>query len=584
MKQQIYKLSFSLIFSILFFSTNAQNDLRSHIPSEVQMVLMTDYQQIDKKVGMDKIQKLDFIKSIKKEILKDNDSEPFGFLVDPKSAGVSIQDKNYSFYVARDSLLYFAHIFKIENQKLFEGKLLDTALNIQNNTDYRVSFKMISNRDYKLCWTNDWGLVLFGSYLNYDYGMDYSDRKAKENAIFEDLGAKIINLDVSESILNNRNFKARSKEKYDMAFWINSMENYWQNALPMAALGRIYGETSEYQTFINKVTQLYEDNYTFLKLSFENGEIRITGENQVNDELLELNKKLVNTKAKLEFLKYLDSENVLAYYYASLNVKELFSGTHDIMYPLVRSFPNYGEMVCDIWDLVDLALDEDRLYKLFTGDMLFALTDIREFETQYVTYKYDEDFNREKVVETKKEQLPEFLVMLSTEDEESINKIFNIIEKAQPGSEKFMHNMGSYYKLDLQGEVDFNLYLVVYDGIIFFTNNDNLIQNHLFSNNFSPSVDLSASFKNNYMYSYWNIEKTIEKMPEDAKREMKREFKSENVLEDFPLETLKMNASRKTKGNIFPSEINFKTNNSKNALKSILNFVNELYLQNQDQI
>jgi len=164
------------------------------------------------------------------------------------------------------------------------------------------------------------------------------------------------------------------------------------------------------------------------------------------------------------------------------------------------------------------------LLNIFKGDALYALTQLYEVDVRYESYTYNnEDNMRERLIKTKKEKRPEFVFMASIGEPEIIQILLKSFTK-----EDLLRDMGSYYRVvnkvseyrsDVKkGTVD--TYVALIDNILFVTNNENLMIEHL-QKGYPKNLRLPKELRADMMASNLNI-----KWRMDAYKSIKQSQKS----------------------------------------------------------
>jgi len=216
------------------------------------------------------------------------------------------------------------------------------------------------------------------------------------------------------------------------------------------------------------------------------------------------------------------SNDVLGYWSFSVNTEaflvEMESITKDYF---EKNEFEYSQEIELYIDLVSVMLDEEKIAELMTGDALFVFNDINLKTVTYETYDYDEDFNSTKVTKTKQELQPEFTVMMGSENENIINKIFKLGVKREVLVQK-----NSYYMLTKRfNETPYDLYFAFKNNILFATNSPNQVAVIVKG---KANTKLAAShqkrIKKHVFSSYFNLNKIVEKMMLD-----------ENLAKEFGL-------------------------------------------------
>jgi hypothetical protein len=115
------------------------------------------------------------------------------------------------------------------------------------------------------------------------------------------------------------------------------------------------------------------------------------------------------------------------------------------------------------------------MYNLFTGKFVFAITDLKPVVTTFVTYEYDDDFNRREITEDRTEIVPEFVFMAGVGRKKDMQKILDILERTA----LIKKVNEDYYMVMNTTNPASQMYIVFRKGILMFTNNEDLVNNHL---------------------------------------------------------------------------------------------------------
>jgi len=220
-------------------------------------------------------------------------------------------------------------------------------------------------------------------------------------------------------------------------------------------------------------------------------------------------------------------------------------------------------------------LDRKGLYEIIKGDMVFAVTGMREFTIKKT--QYDDDFNK---VEVEAQQmLPEVLGMMSYGREKELTKIMQMGVDAGA-----LTKVGDAFKVAVpMDDLPMDMYLAMKDGILFMTNNSDIATGKL-KNGYSKSDRMTKGqlkmMKESGGVFFWDIPMTLNAASEIAKEEGMNDKMAEKMLNvsKQSLESMVMKTDKKIKGS-YNSEfkLNF-VNKKMNSLEQLFNYFNEMYL------
>jgi hypothetical protein len=264
----------------------------------------------------------------------------------------------------------------------------------------------------------------------------------------------------------------------------------------------------------------------------------------------------------------------MGYWSFNINVENTVKGYRDLFQPMLSNIPMYGSMANDMMDIMDIFIDEEAIYDLWKGDVLFAVTGIKDFEKTVTSYEYDEDFNKKEVQTTVTQKLPEFVMMSSYGNEENVLKFLKLGEKTP-----FIEKMGSYYQATIP-EVNMEVYIALNKGILFFTNNLDLIQNHL-SSGYPKKQRMSKAqckmLKDNSMVFYWDIPQSLNAATAYGLPLAGPQGKILNVSKDS-FESIVWTAPKGGVNSINQKiSLNF-VNKEMNSMEQIFNYINEVVM------
>lgn len=497
----------TLIFT---YSHTYSQDLRSHIPASATLVVSMNNAQLSA-ADHDWLEELDFFQEMVREIGPRTESLRNKATIKPADYGVDMRKNAYFFIGNEGGSQYYGFLMHLADRDQFariakESKYEGDEIRTDGNLE------MLLKGRNGIAWTEDYLLMMevdqnFNGPNSYDLDWEQRQEARKEATASQIL--KIANMQSMNSVLTNTHFISDKKTGGMMQVWINtygSMQAYEEMLQPL-------GSTSA----IEALRKLYRGNYTHVDMSFDTGKITIGTQSTANQEIRDLVKSVNKARINRKFFKYVPEENLLGYYGFAFNTQNLWEGLKDLTYPIIDSIPATMQLFSTSSDVLDILIDEDAIYDLIPGNAMVAVTGIRPFETSYVTYEYDEDFNSTEVVKTREEYLPEFSFMLSTESEGDMRKIAKLMERAPTG---IAARRGHYWHFPQVAKASgFEMFMAIHDGIVFVTNNEPLVRDYLISG-YPAEQQLSKKhqkmLRKNNLAAFWNTQHTLNSLPQEA--------------------------------------------------------------------
>lgn len=300
----------------------------------------------------------------------------------------------------------------------------------------------------------------------------------------------------------------------------------------------------------------------------ENGGV-LSFESIFNENMTEMYQKVYNTKLNENLLKFIP-EDAIGYSSYAINAKELYN-QYKKMFKDFKSTDKDVLLAKDIWDLVDLALDEDAIFETVKGEAIVSFNGIEEVEFTKTKWEYDEETFEEKRVEvTAKENFPVFTGVFAIGNKEMYEKVFRIISRNERDFEQ--RKDGSWIAKDRKLQTYFYLTeeaLIVTNG----TNFNLQTAKHGYTKSlYSKRAEISQSPVN----FYFDFTRLMEAIPQDEIRGRdKAMFEAAKKYQS----TMKLLPS-KLEGNKWTSSIRINTGGPKgeNGLQHFMNFINDLYV------
>lgn len=502
---------------------------------------------------------------------------------------------NYYFVIGMsDTINHSALVFEKNSEEKFNSFIGQIVP--QEHTDKYIrltnGYQYFHNEDNNLliAWNNK--VAAFIEYLipydwNYsevietttdeEYYESYEDRlkadaKKKEDAKIAKIEALINQFFVSKpelSLKYNTTYQKTQLRKSDVSYYINN--SLTKNNPSFSTIFKSSAQSS------NEFLNLFKDNYGYGYLDFDPSSINLSSIQHVGSAHLKKIKEINKIKFSKSMYKYIDGENLQAIVGFAANVEPAYEMTKDIYIDVFSNMKYSEEWFGTAADIGFTFFDEEELFDLIKGDFVFAITDIKEFETEYTSYDYDEDYNRVEVTKTKKETLPEFVSMMTIGNEKLRNKIIKLMEQTDVIVKK-----GHYYELQEPASKwnkdskakPLSIFYMIKNDLLIVTNDESLlVENN--GNGLAKSKRMDKTpaklMKKNNMFAYWNPEKTIEKIPSEYSD-------IKNILVDIP-NTFKSIEMRgvKNKKNLFTSSVTINmTNEKSSSLMLSLELINNM--------
>jgi len=358
-----------------------------------------------------------------------------------------------------------------------------------------------------------------------------------------------------ESIENNKSYTGSLDSKAIAELWVSSLQDVYNAVAPEFGT---YGKAGIMKGYGSLNAKLFMDNKSF----------RISTGLELAQEQADSYKKIMNKKLNKNFLKYVNSEKAIGFMSYAIDTKAYLEELPKLMKQAYGSFlgARMDEEMDLGADLLSLLLDEEAVSKVIKGDALFVINGLNSKEVTYTTYDYDDDYKQKEVVKTKKETLPDFLFMFSSDDTRLINKLIKY-----GVNKNFVSAEGNIYKI-IEKKSPIDIYFLIKDGIVFFGNS--LIEIQAINSN-QVKAQISKTHKNllskNNFSFLFNAKNLVGKVPaaEIGGEETAKKFNS--TLEKMGNVYMKSNP---IKGNLVSADISAEIpNGHENALKYLFSLI-----------
>ncbi|TCD29262.1 hypothetical protein EZ456_03615 [Pedobacter psychrodurus] len=359
-----------------------------------------------------------------------------------------------------------------------------------------------------------------------------------------------------ESIENNKSYTASLDNKAIAELWVSSLQDVYSAISPEFGA---YGKAGLMKGYGSLNAKLFMDDKSF----------RISTGLELSQEQADSYKKIMNRKLNKNFLKYVNSEKALGFMSYSIDTKAYLEEFPKLLKQTYGSILG-GKMDEEIElgsDLFSLLLDEEAVSKVIKGDALFVINGLNTKDVTYTTYEYDDDYKQKEIVKTKKETLPDFLFMFSSEDNRLINKLIKY-----GVNKNYVSVENNIYKI-LEKKSPIDIYFMIKDGIVFFGNSLTEMQgisNNQYNSNKLSKLHKQLLSKNNFSFLF-NAKNLVGKVPDSEIGGEETAKKFNSTLEKMGNVYMKSNP---IKGRLVSADISAEIpNGHENALKYLFSLI-----------
>jgi len=622
----------STIAMFMLWSVTAQ-DLATFVPKNSSLVGVINVEQIKTKADFEELIKLPLIKKMDKKIAKDfsrnlinNDTENY---LDLRKYGININSKSYFYFVAEKKMFSGALLLPISNKDKFTAFVKNFTDDKEGkNIKVKNDYLQVSKRDIYIIWNNNMAAFMSAD-ISPQYKKEIKELAKKELGFkekteepeVEEVVEEIVEEEVTEEIeeevteefveetpsysdiydlqyakidsIKKEWFKKNTanflKSKGANSYASNSDFNKYLKTEPDAAVVFDYGLFSD--VYMSSMKNLYPrelrnfvsgdfiQSFTkgmkmFSKIHLTKDDAALNFDMKYSKKINEVFAKVKKKKISKDFLKYM-SKDIMGYYAMGVDIEGYAEGTKEMLKNNLPKVKKYGKPAVKIIEILELIIDEDALYNIFTGDVVVAVNGVKEFEIIRKTYDWDEDFNKVDKIDTVMQKMPEILFMAGVGSKEDVNKFISLME-----STEVLKKEGNIYSVDVKGN-KLPVYLRIYDDILFISNNKVYVKNpKVYAKNKQLNKQHSKMFKKNVFVAYANTAMISRYFADSgvAFKEKEMLTASSNIFKDITLTAYKKGEYMHSKYFIQLSET------EDNSISDILKFMNKLYLLNGKKI
>ncbi|KRT16025.1 hypothetical protein ASU31_11005 [Pedobacter ginsenosidimutans] len=359
-----------------------------------------------------------------------------------------------------------------------------------------------------------------------------------------------------ESIENNKSYTASLDNKAIAELWVSSLQDVYNSIAPEFGT---YGKAGLMKGYGALNAKLFMDDKSF----------RISTGLELAQEQADAYKKIMNRKLNKNFLKYVNSEKALGFMSYSIDTKAYLEEFPKLLKQTYGSFlgAKMDEEIDLGAELFSLLLDEEAVSNVIKGDALFVINGLNTKDVTYTTYEYDDDYKQKEIVKTKKETLPDFLFMFSSEDHRLINKLIKY-----GVNKNYVSVENNIYKI-LEKKSPIDIYFMIKDGIVFFGNSLTEMQgisNNQYNSNKLSKLHKQLLSKNNFSFLF-NAKNLVGKVPDSEIGGEETAKKFNSTLEKMGNVYMKSNP---IKGRLVSADISAEIpNGHENALKYLFSLI-----------
>lgn len=539
------RLFISVVACLLAGFLQAQNIL-SFVPKDASKVTLVKGEKLHAQFDLDDMIQQDRFTNFEERFEKDIEDSWRGIFAiaayKGHVIGLSQNANNYGYEADNDSLSIQASVFEMNNVVLFEqfieGSFQEDVLDEKHQSG---RFQYIIQAPYAVIWDRQFALFYKGS-VNYQYinrnfnseedyyieelsekernERDHQKDELKKKLLMADID-RMVSMNFEDAILSDQNFMSVINGDYDALSYQPRVLN---NGLFKERRYDSYDYMGDYYEGAYEGTEneeeeeknpLFEGNYAYQYWKFNGNTLNSKSYLKLNEKLNDHVKKITKGKLNPKFFNYIKGDEIQGFYAVTIDPVAGFNMLTDLSENLYNYIPGVGRGMKANMDILVSLIDTKKALNIIGGDMLFAVTDLNEVDVRYESFNYNqEDKTRERLIKTKKELRPEFIMMVSTGEPELISSFLeNLSQK------KRLINMGSYYKIkpktkyyDVDAkDAKVDTYLALTNGIVLVSNNEELMTNHL-EKGYDKSERLSKEWKakmtGNPLRMYWDYEKS----------------------------------------------------------------------------
>lgn len=583
--------SFNRLFCFLILGTFSPNlfaqSTLDYVPESAMAVFRVNPALINQKMDIAEIQQLEMFDMVLEQMTSslppEQQAEAYKILTSPSQYGMDLLQP-YCFFMAPgvERLNLFGMVLELSNTTTFSEAISKqlTGMAPETNMVQREGFVEYSlGNNMYLVWNEQVAMIASGQvetdYSNYwDLTEEELAQQEEENAQMIQQGvANLINRGFGNAINKNNKYQQSTANSSDLHFWMD-YESLMDLGTSMAGgLGAM--STLGMGGYMEMLQGYYKDMDLDMGIEFVQGAMKMKVNLFADENLLEIYEEGYDKKLNKDFLKYIDGESTIGYAFWNMDFEEVMEATFDYLKPLIAEIPEYGEMGLASMEVLGIAIDEEALYDLVAGDVLFTFNGIKETSEEVTTYEYDEDFNPTETTKTLTKQIPQISFFMGYENGQSWQKILNLGMKFG-----MVQQSGGVYTLSNVPDLeDLELHLRLQDGIMVVSNDKDFVQNKA-AIGFAQGLDKAEKkkWKKNAQVIKLDLGKLIEMSKAMGEGEPELKMMAE-AFEKVGFSTMEVNTRKEIDGKV-QTEMSFNLSDQEtNALRSFMRMLNDAFLE-----
>jgi hypothetical protein len=360
---------------------------------------------------------------------------------------------------------------------------------------------------------------------------------------------EVMKLSPSQTISSEPHFAALEKEKYDAVYYLSysrAIEQEWVREAKRNSYYDYYDvvDESSASSRAERKKRKMEVADSLFKASvwygagltggvrFNGANLNVTQQFFFNPGVTELTKGLFRGKVDKRLLRYVKTNpySVIAVSANPEAVIRLGSRAYREYIQLMVYSMSFGRSdfaLANLTSLYRVFLDEDVMYNLFSGEAVFAVTDIVARTRTYSSYEYDDNFQYRMVEKTDTQLMPEFVFAAEIGRKEKLREIINIGVRANV----IVPFKNFYVFTQVPREFGY-VYLAFHHGTLVVTN-DSILANDFIGRGYSRSKALTRSerreLRKSPLAGWWDAERTRLTLQQRGEYSERRARRSERV-------------------------------------------------------
>lgn len=390
----------------------------------------------------------------------------------------------------------------------------------------------------------------------------FSLQRQYANDLLREIVSKNINLYATDS-----RFAEKLKSNADGILFLDNSRNLQKDQT-------FWYFRSMFPSLYEDLNTLYTGNVITGDIYLNDGNIDLQVKAQYGDQLGTIYYNLNNAKLDKNIFKYIPNDNAGFFTY-NVNLRNAYDQAYKVLFPILDKEPSAQiSMNLMMLELFDEYVNKDALFDSYKGSLFGSFNGIQKVKTRKYVFTYDEDtfeYTEEEV--EAEEDMPIFTVGLTTGRNDIMDRFLYRLQRISPR----MNKVKDYYVFDDAILESAPLYIISKKGLLLFTNDHNVAENHSngYGKNALNSKTASKVKKNGFVYAEMDWKKSIDQVPRDL-------FTAE---QNEVLDALKgkggymtlTSSKTTTKETNFHVVYSFDTTHGKTG-KYLLDFVNSLYL------